>query len=53
MKTLEKIAIHAAEIMANGGPKNTWERNVVDMATPKGNAGNAGKRTKKNHNKNW
>lgn len=55
MQTLQVIKDHAALIIANGGPKNRNEQEVMTIfnrLTGNG-AANAGKRTKKNHNNNW
>lgn len=53
MTTMQTIKDHAAAIWAKGAPFTEEELMILKMATPSGKAGNAGKRTKKNHNKNW
>lgn len=55
MTTIETIKEHAAAIIANGGPKDRNELEVMTIfnrLTGK-SSGRAGKRTKKNHNNNW
>ncbi len=53
MKTIDRIKAHAADLIQRGAPFTKDELAIIKMATPSGKAGNAGKRTKKNHNNNW
>ena len=50
---MDQIKAHAADLMDRGAPFTKDELAIIRMAIPAGKAGNAGKRTKKNHNKNW
>jgi hypothetical protein len=53
MTTLERIQTHAQELILRGAPYTKDELAVLRMATPSRKAGNAGKRTTKNHNNKW
>ena len=47
MSTIDKIKIHAKELIQRGAPFTKDELSIIRMATPKGNAFNAGKRSDK------